>query len=160
MFRVYDCCFLNLPQKWESEKGLSASDSPVVVVCQLHQLHLVFLSTVRGTTRYVSEIKQVEKKTAEPKKSKKRSPTHQLEHLDAVFVLDRRLPEVRLQAVRFPQQAELRLCVLVLDQRGRVDGVHLQPGGRVVVLGQDVLQLLLVDLEHQPSDVKPSIINI
>lgn len=64
------------------------------------------------------------------------------------------LRELRLQTLNVSVQRDLRLHVLLLDQRGRRDVLHLQLGDGVVLLRQDVLQLPLVDLDSDQGRVR------
>ena len=75
--------------------------------------------------------------------------THQCEFPQALFVAEHLVAGVRLQRVAPPLQ--LGLGVLVLDQCCGGGGVHLLLGDGAVLLGQDVLQLLLVNLDTNQS---------
>lgn len=72
---------------------------------------------------------------------------HQLQLLGVAVLLDHLLLAGRLQILELPQQIQLRPGVPVPEQRGRGDGVRLHLTDGVVLLGQDVLQLLLVHLK-------------
>lgn len=67
------------------------------------------------------------------------------------------LRELRLQTLDVSVQRDLRLHVLLLDQRGRRDVLHLQLSDGVVLLRQDVLQLPLVDLDSDQGRVRTKI---
>lgn len=86
-----------------------------------------------------------------------RAAAHQLQRFDVALDVELLLRELRLQTLDVSVQRDLRLHVLLLDQRGRRDVLHLQLSDGVVLLRQDVLQLPLVDLDSDQGRVRTKI---
>ncbi len=68
----------------------------------------------------------------------KGNQTHQLELIDDCIAVEIAVSMVGVQVVLFPTKADFRVCMLILDQKGRGGTVHLHLRDGVVMFGQDV----------------------